>query len=397
MDWLVQEIQAFIKTVDSVVGAGVVGLSLGEITVASIIFVTALLLRRVFSNVLLNRLRAIVRRTESTYDDLLVDALHGPIRFVFVLFGIFTALRFLTLDAAFSQYADSVIRSMIAYGLFWTIYRMIDPLSHVFEGMTRLNQAMSEDLRLFFVKTVRAIVVIVGGVAVLQEWGFNVTGFVASLGLAGMAVALAAKDSVANLFGSLTLFLDRTMKKGDWVETPEIEGTVEEIGLRSSRIRTFANALVTVPNANLAGTAVTNWSRMRNRRIKMTIGLEYRTPRKTIEKILGRIRSYLRENADIRTDENVPFLINLHTFGGSSINIFLYFFTYTTNWSEYMSIREQCMLAFLKIIEEEDAAFAFPSQSVYVESIPATGRTPFPIPATSTELPNEVVSTDVPK
>lgn len=371
MNYILTEIQEFIRTVDSVVDGGVIGISFGELTVATAVFLLFLVLRRLFSRIVLSRLVKWAERTESKYDDMMVQALHGPVRLVFVVFGLFTALRFLTLSEEFSEYVDQLIRSLIAFGIFWTIYRLIDPLSHVFDNLSPVNRNMSEDLRHFFVKTVHAIVVIVGGVAILQEWGFNVTGFVASLGLVGMAVALAAKDSVANLFGSLTLFLDRTMKKGDWVETPDIEGVVEEIGLRSSRIRTFAKALVTVPNANLAGGAVTNWSRMTNRRIKMTIGLEYRTPRVTIERILERLRTYLKENPDIRSDAGVPFMINLHTFGASSIDIFMYFFTHTTNWAEYMKIREDCMLAFMRIVEEEGAAFAFPSQSVYLESLPA--------------------------
>ena len=370
MDTLIRQIQLFAAEFDTVFGTQFMGLGLGELTVAGLVFIGFLLLRQVFTRLVLAQVRLFTGRTKTTLDDHLAEAMEGPIRFVFVVFGLFTAMQVVHFDPDIEQYAERMIRSLIAFGIFWTAYRLVEPLSVFFDRLTGVSRhPLSRDLKSFFVKSIKLLVFLVGAVAVLQEWGFNVTGFVASLGLAGMAVALAAKDSLANLFGSLTIFMDRTYQRGDWIETPAVEGTVEEIGLRSTKVRTFAKALVTVPNAPLANEPLINWSRMTNRRIKMTIGVEYRTRPEQIERILGRIRDFLANDPEIQTD-GVTTLVNLYEFGPSSIDIFLYFFTRTTNWGQYMAVRERCLLTFMRIVEEEGAAFAFPSQSVYLENLP---------------------------
>jgi len=188
----------------------------------------------------------------------------------------------------------------------------------------------------------------------------------ASLGLIGMAFALAAKDTAANLFGSLVIFTDRPFKIGDWIKTPIVEGTIEEIGIRSTRVRTFAQALVTVPNAVLANSAILNWSRMGKRRIKMRIGLTYSTTRQKLQTILNDIRQMLKNHKDVHQG---TIMIYFDKFEDSSLSIFCYFFTTTTVWEEYLKAREDINLKIMKIIEDNEAEFAFPSQSIYIEKM----------------------------
>jgi MscS family membrane protein len=163
-------------------------------------------------------------------------------------------------------------------------------------------------------------------------------------------------------------------KQGDWIMTPDVEGVVEEIGTRATKIRTFSKAIVTVPNATLVNSAVTNWSKMTNRRIKMRLGLEYRTRRDQVTRIMQRIKDYLQNHPDIET--KVVTFVYLDEFNESSIDILLYYFTKTTNWEEWLRIREENMLEFMKIIEDEGAAFAFPSQQLYVEKLPVGDKSP---------------------
>ena len=172
-----------------------------------------------------------------------------------------------------------------------------------------------------------------------------------------------AAPYLVDLLGEPTRIVDLIGVRGLLDHRP----TVEEIGLRATKIRTFADAVESIPNGTLANNEMTNWSRMDKRRIKMTIGLEYRTSRAQIEKILERIRGYITGNDDI--DQGATQLIHMVEFNDSSIDILLYYFTKTTNWGEWMQIREQNMLEFMRIVEEEGAAFAFPTRSIYMENV----------------------------
>ena len=213
----------------------------------------------------------------------------------------------------------------------------------------------------------KVIILIITGMNILSTWGINITGFVASLGLVGMAFALAAKDTASNFFGSMVLFTDQPFKVGDWIKTPEVEGTIEAIGIRSTKVRTFAQALVSVPNGNLANDAILNWSEMGKRRIKMTLGLTYSTTSSQMRTILQEIRELLNNDHDIHQQ---TIYIHFTEFQDSALGIFCYFFTKTTKWGEYMEVRERINLELMEIVERNGAGFAFPSQSLYIESMP---------------------------
>ncbi|MBF0274620.1 MAG: mechanosensitive ion channel, partial [Nitrospinae bacterium] len=160
--------------------------------------------------------------------------------------------------------------------------------------------------------------------------------------------------------------------RGDWIETAAVEGTVEEIGVATTKLRTFANSVQTIPNRLLADQPITNWSKMRIRRIKMLIGVEYRTTGAQLEKIVSDILAYLENNPEIAQPKNskAKLMVHLAEFASSSVNIDLYYFTKTTNWQEWRRIKHENMLEFMKIVEKNGAAFAFPSQSIYVEQLP---------------------------
>ena len=203
-------------------------------------------------------------------------------------------------------------------------------------------------------------------IVILDKWGFNVVGFIASLGVAGAAVAFAAKDSVANIFGSGVIYMDQTFEKGDRIETPDVHGMVEAMGLRSTRIRTLYRALVTVPNNRLANQPITNWTRMTHRRVKTSLGLEYSTTKKQMEKILMRVRKLLDDDPDV--DTTMTTAVAFSGFGESSLDIFLSFFTPKTGFNDFLAVQERIFLAIKGIVEEEGTGFAFPSRTLYVEN-----------------------------
>ena len=223
---------------------------------------------------------------------------------------------------------------------------------------------LKDTLVKFLVRLLKITTIVIIFILLLQTWGYDIRGLLASLGLVGMAIALAAKDTARHLFGSIMIFTDSPFKVGDWIKTPDVEGTIEDIGMRSTRVRTFAQALVSVPNGNLADSAILNWSKMDRRRIKMTLGLTYATTSSQMQNILKEIRELLHNDEDIHQQ---TIYVYFSSFNESSLDIFCYFFTKTIKWGEYMAVRERIYLEFMRIVEENGASFAFPSQSIYIE------------------------------
>jgi MscS family membrane protein len=340
---------------------------LEDIAIAIGIFFFFLFLRTIFCKTVLVSMRAFAGRTKTTLDDKVLNALEEPLKFSFVLLGFYIAKQWLNVEAL-GAFLDRFIHSLASVLIFWVLYRLISEFRTIFSSFSsRFGNKMSTDIENFIVKTLRTIVIVLGIMTFLQAWGINVSAFVASLGLGGLAFALAAKDTAANLFGSLVLFTDRPFKIGDWIQANEVEGVVEDIGIRSTKVRTFAQALITVPNATVANSAITNWTRMGKRRIRMSLGLTYSTTTDKMEAILNQIRTYLKNNEAIHPE---TIMIYFDEFGASSLNIFCYFFTKTTVWSEYLAVRESVNLELMRIVESNGAAFAFPTQTLHVESLP---------------------------
>ncbi|KHD09833.2 hypothetical protein PN36_06820 [Candidatus Thiomargarita nelsonii] len=346
-----------------------------KLLLASFIFIFALLLRKLFARVVLKQLKKFAASTESTLDNDIIAALESPFKFIFIVVGFYFATLVLNLPAEFDEILTPLIRSLVAFTLFWAFFSCVEPFSVFIDKLTlKFGTELTGALKNFFIKGLKIFIALIGLTAILNEWGINVIGLLASMTLVGAAVALAAKETLANIFSVLTIIFDKMFKPGDWIMTPDVEGVVEEIGSRATKIRTFSKAIVTVPNATLVNSAVTNWSQMTNRRVKMRLALEYRTRREQVTRITQRVKDYLQNHPDIETSNKVVTFVFLVEFNESSIDILLYYFTKTTNWEEWLRIREENMLEFMKIIEDEGAAFAFPSQQLYVEKLPVVSK-----------------------
>ena len=200
---------------------------------------------------------------------------------------------------------------------------------------------------------------------IAQEWGYDVNGFVAGLGIGGLAFALAAQDSLSNFFGGIVIILDKPFSIGDWILTPNVEGTVEDINFRSTKVRTFAHALVTVPNATLAKNPITNWSKMGRRRITFNLGVTYTTPKEKLAKCVAGIETMLRTHEEIHPE---TIFVTFDSFNSSSLHIFIYCFTNTTAWGEFLKVKENVNFKILEILEQEGVSVAFPSRSVYFQN-----------------------------
>jgi MscS family membrane protein len=353
--------------------AGVAGVSLGDVLTALGVFLLFLLLRRIFARVVIDFLRRLTKRTKTELDDTVLTALEPPLRFVFVVIGVYWASQVAEMPRDIDLFLTRVVRTLIAFTIFWTLYRLVVPLSYLVDRLTILagSRGMRDSLRGFFAKVAKFAIACLAIVAILEEWDFNVAAVLGGLGLIGMAVAFGAQNLIQNLFAGLSIFLDHIFEKGDWIRTPDVEGTVEDIGFRTTKIRRFDKGLVTIPNQMLAGTALVNFSRMTNRRIYWKIGLEYRTSETQLRQVVQGIRDHVYGDAAFETDPGrATTLINVDSFNDSSIDIMLYCFTKTTNWGEWMEIKEALAYRIKEIVEAAGAGFAFPSQSLYLEQLP---------------------------
>ena len=366
-------LEGFWQEVLNVWETGIFGTNLSEIFIALSIFFAFIVARRLFFRATMRFLKSLTKKTKTDLDQQVLIAIEQPLEFAFVVVGFYIAAQYVTLSETLDHISLQLVRSLISFTIFWAIYRIVDPLSSLFDQAIGIfgNVSMHATVKGFFIKLIKTVVVCLGVAAIFQEWGFNVAAVLGSLGLVGMAVALGAQDFIKNMFAGLTIFLDRVFEKGNWIKTPDVEGNVEEIGFRATKVRQFDKALVTIPNSKLANEALINFSRMTQRRIYWRIGVEYRTTKEQLGCIIKDIREYLQSHPDFETDPTkTKTFVYLDSFGASSIDILLYCFTKTTGWGEWLAKKEVLAYKIKEIVEYHGAAFAFPSTSLYVESLP---------------------------
>jgi len=340
--------------------------SLGRIALAILAFLSILILRRLFTRIVFGFARVWTRKTKTRLDDSLLDTISPSVRLLFVALAVWVFGVILRLPPDADYFIRHIIRSIVAFSIVWAIYRAAAVLSSILESLARRTETSLDDYMMPIVKkSIRTLVVALGVVILVQEWGYDVGGLIAGLGLGGLAFALAAKDTVANFFGCMMILIDKPFVVGDWIKTNNVEGTVEEIAFRSTRVRTFAQALVTVPNAMMAADSITNWTRMGKRRITYKLGVTYSTKRSQMAECLRRIEEMLRNHDEIHQQ---TIFVEFTDFGDSSLEIFLYFFSKTTVWGEYLKVRTDVNLKIMEIVENLGMSVAFPSRSLYIEN-----------------------------
>jgi len=362
-----EKLEKFWVIVVEVWKEGVFGVDLGRIVVALLIVLGFLLVRRLFAKLLAGRLRAVAKRTRFQLDDEIVEAVEDPLAMIPVVLGIFIAAEYLSLSGQLQAVADQIVRSLVVYVIFWILVRLVRPLSFLLEQLEEVFSAAMVD---WLIKSIRVALIFIGTATVLEIWGIKVGPILAGLGLFGVAVALGAQDLFKNLISGLLIIAERRFSPGDWICVDGVvEGTVESIGFRSTLIRRFDKAPVYVPNAKLSDNAVTNFSAMTHRRIYWMIGVEYRTTVEQLREIRDGIEQYVLNSDDFAKPPEVATFVRIDKFSDSSIDIMLYCFTKTTVWGEWLAIKEQLAYKIKEIVETAGTSFAFPSQSIYVETL----------------------------
>ncbi len=325
-----------------------------------------------------------------------LDGIRKPLYLLVLAFGFELGLEVLLYPKPMTQSAGLIFYAFyLAIGAYIAIV-IIDSLffDYLVKHGELKNRQMRQELINLVLSILKITVVTIALFMLLVKMGVNITGLLASLGIGGLAIALAAQSTLSNFFGLLKIIFDNSFSQGDWIETKDVEGTVVEIGFISTFIRTFDNALITVPNATLANTPLKNWSkRTVGRRIKMHLGVTYGASREDLTRALEEIKEMLSEHPGIATPQKIDtryiqkrskkekklvsvedkygvkttLLVYLDEFADSSVNILIYTFTKTTNWEEWLQIKQDVLLKIWEIMERNGLDFAFPSESLYFD------------------------------
>ena len=346
---------------------GVFGINATDIIVSLVIFLFFYLLRRLIARFILNRLSRIVSKTSNQIDDAVIEVLDGPLKFLPVVLGFFIASSYLDVSDNNQDFLDLLNRSLITIFIFWLLHQLIIPFSFVIKNF---ESKISKPLVDWTLKGLKILVIVLGAVAILELWGIRVGPVIAGLGLFGVAVALGAQDLFKNLISGIMILMEKRFTVGDVIlVSGEVEGVVEQIGFRSTLVRRFDSTPVMVPNYKFAEQSVTNYTRRHHRRIRWLIGLEYRTSIDQLKNIRDEINNLIEKDDNFAKNQNASFYVRIDSFSDSSIDMLVQTFTVTNEWAEFLKIKENLAVKIIEIVENNEAGFAFPSQSLYVEKL----------------------------
>ena len=347
---------------------GIFGINVSEIIIGLIIFLFFYVLRRLFARFIIKRLSKFVLRSKNQIDDAIIDVIEGPLKFLPVVIGFFIASSYIDFSSNVQNFIDLINRSLITIFIFWLLHQLVVPFSFLIK---KFEDKISKPLVDWTLRGLKILIFVLGIVAILELWGIKVGPVIAGLGLFGVAVALGAQDLFKNLISGIMILMEKRFTIGDVIlVSGEVEGVVEQIGFRSTLIRRFDTTPVMIPNYKFAEQSVINHTRRHHRRIRWLIGLEYRTTTQQLKSIRDQISSLIQDDSKYAKNENTNFFVRIDSFSDSSIDMLVQAFTETNDWGEFLKTKESLAVNIIEIIEKNKAGFAFPSQSIYLESFP---------------------------
>jgi len=343
------------------------GVSIIKLGMFFIIILITFILKSIFLYIVDKKIITLVRKTKPELQELLLNVIKNPVGYLILLQGFYLAIFSLQLPEKIGQFEiTSIVRDiyilLISFIMLYFIYKIIDLIAYyLYQEAKKSESALDDQLVPLIVKSLRILVAMIGILFILQNFGYNVTSLIAGLGLGGLAFALAAQNTVSNLFGSITIFSDKPFQLGDWIQVGDIEGTVEDVGFRITRVRRFDQALVTVPNSQFINTGVINYSAMKKRRISFNLALSYGTSTSKIKEVVAGIKKIIEENEKF---DHSYYIVRFTEFGVYSLNIFIYCFASTTDWADSLSIKEEFNLRIMQLLENLSVEIAFQSQTI---------------------------------
>lgn len=348
------------------------GIATWQYLLAFLLVTFTLFARRVASHVLTRYLVPLLDRVGGIYASRVFEVLIKPLTAILGVVGLFLAVRVLllpiegsTIPTVISQdFVNQSFEVAIAAIIVWSLTRLVDVFALFLKERAEEKELPVEiPVIPLLRRSLKLFVGITGGLLVIQHTGYPIASILGGLGIGGLAVALAAQDTLANVFGSVIVFTDKPFKVGDWVEIGDVEGFVEAIGFRSTRIRTWPKALVTLPNKVIAGASITNWSAMPVRRVTFTLNVTIDSPPDKLEQLVDGILEILRTHPGV---DQQYYLVNFTDFKESSLGIFIYYFTKSTVWKEHLQVKQEVNIAIMKLLDQLGLSLALPSRTVYL-------------------------------
>ncbi len=321
-----------------------------------------LILRKVLAGRLLSLMTRLTEKTHYRWDSRLVRGLEKPLKGLFLLSGLYLFAIHFPPTSGGQEFWLKAFRSL-------AVLLVFSGLAGFFEAMVSRQLRETEEIEDTLIPLIRTgvkiVVFLLAALVVAEEWNYDIKGFIAGLGLAGFALAMGAQETIRNVLSGFFIISDKIFKVGDWIANDKLEGIVEELNYRTTKIRTFAQSVITVPNSVLVDGPLTNWSEMKMRQLRFTLGVTYGTTPEQMSRIVARIRELLVRHEQV-TDE--PARVYFTEFGDSSLDILIYVFLHALDFDGFHHARQEINLAIMEILQEEGATVAFPSRSVYMEN-----------------------------
>ena len=339
---------------------------------SSLITITLITLFLFFiKNKLINVIFALSQKTNTVYDELILFSIKTPSTYLIIFGYIFVIIDYFNknevLNLSFSL--SSAVFSLIVIVISWSLLRGLNYYLQL-KPFTK-NLSSEDDITLItetyeiVVRILKILVVVITALIIMQEIGLSISGLLAFGGVGGLIVGLAAKDLLSNFFGGMMIFFDRPFRVGEFIKSPDrnIEGIVEKIGWRLTVVRTFSKNVLYIPNTAFSSIIVENATRMSNRRINETIGIRYDDLNKMTD-IIQDVNNVLESNPDI--DQTQKAKVYFKSFSASSCDFFIYAFTKTKDWEEFLRIKQDVLLKVAEIIEQHNAEIAYPTTTVFI-------------------------------
>jgi MscS family membrane protein len=335
-----------------------------HMVICCLFLAAAILLRRLVTTIIFNLLKRLAAKTETTLDDKLFPALEAPVATFVMVTGIFAALKVLKLSETVDRsigYGSTVAFSLV---IFWGLLRAFNAILDHASEMAKERQMGVAAFMPWIKKTLVALFVVIGVLITIQSLGYNVSTILSGLGIGGLAFALAAQDTIANLFGSLVVAIDQPFKVGETVKIGANTGTVEEIGLRSTKIRLVDKSLVVIPNKLVSSEAITNLSRFTQRRIEQVIGINYDATPEQLRFIVEDIRQCILAEAAVDTNSVMVFFRDL---SASSLDLWIVYVAQGPDFQQSLALKQRVNLEIMRLVAARGLTFAFPSSVMHLD------------------------------
>ncbi len=334
---------------------------------AFVFVLLGLVVKKVSDFVFERKLIPLLQKTRFAFDKLLASAASKPLGVLFLLGGLAVAFGVLPLPKQpnVQGFVLGSLKVFLVADVLWFLFRSVDVgVQYLGRLAQRTDSKLDDQLVPLIRKALKLTIGIVCFLWVIQNLGFSISSLIAGLGIGGLAVALAFQDTLSNFFGSIFILLDRPFGVGDWIKVGDVEGIVEDIGFRSTRIRTWPKTVVSIPNKTVASTTIDNWSKMPKRRVYQTVGVTYETSAAQMEQAVAAIREIVQNDEGVDKEYIV---IRFTDFGDSSLNILVYYFTKAVVFADHLATKERINLAIMRALKKLGLSIAFPTRTVYFE------------------------------